>query len=76
MSIEESAKKLAEALLKRGLPKEQVNKIVEKYVVGMRRIREGKPKLELANKPKGSGVWTKEKVRKRVEEMRKRNVGY
>jgi len=69
--IEASAKKLYESLLNKGLPRNQVKKIVKKYKEGMLGIRSGKPKLSLINKPKGSGRWTIKKIEKRKQEMRK-----
>jgi len=63
MSIDESAEKLRLALLKKGLSEYQVEMTVKKYLEGMKKIKEGKISFTLANKPKGSGKWTEEKIK-------------
>lgn len=69
--IESSAKKMFDSLIEKGLPERQVRKIVKRYKEEMLKIRKGKPKLDLVNKPKGKGEWTTKKVERRKEEMRK-----
>lgn len=68
--VDESAKKLSEALIRKGLPKLQVDEIVKKYKENMLKIRCGKPELCTANKIRGEGKWTKKKIIERLEAMR------
>lgn len=72
--VENSAKKLFESLIRRGFPEKQARKIVKKYKEGMYRIREGRPKLNMINKPRGRGRWTVRKIEMRKNEMKKRET--